>query len=160
MISKIAKARTAVRIAQALITEIERSDQVVELLQEALQAEFQQWDLYYAYKAELQGLEREPIADHFAEHAEEEAQHIDILQRYLITMGVQPTKDRRKIPILDNPSIEEIISLQYKFEMDAVRKYQEILRNLEDLDPLRIEIEDILATEMEHAQDLQLLFKR
>jgi len=149
--------RQNIRIAQSLMGGVERSEDLINLLQEALRAEFQQWDLYYAYKTELIGLSREPIEEHFADHAEEEAEHIDILQRYLVTMGIQPTKSRESIPTLQNPSMEEIISLQLKFELLAIETYKKILQLVEEVDPLKIEIENILAVETEHAQDLQLL---
>lgn len=156
--SSISKARTLVRIAQSAVFKVERSAEAIELMQKALMSEFRQWDLYYAYKSQLKGLSRDIIEEHFAEHAEEEAEHIEVLQRYLVTSGIQPTKERHEIPKIDGSDIEKIIGLQYKFEVEAVRNYQELLEHLEDSDPLRIEVENILAKEMEHAQDLQLLF--
>jgi bacterioferritin (cytochrome b1) len=156
---KISKAQQSLRFAQSLLGEITRTPEAIKLLQEALKAEFQQWDLYYAYKNQLRGLSREPIADHFEEHAQDEADHIEILQRYLVSMGEQPTKQREPIPEV-SADIMKIIALQYKFEIKAVKTYQSLLIQLEDNDPLRIEIENILAKEMEHAQDLELLFKQ
>ena len=131
---------------------------VSDLLQEALMMEFQQWDLYYAYKEELKGLSREPIMNHFEEHAKDEADHIDILQRYLVSMAVPPTKQRKPIPHLNQVTPEKIIALQLKHELEAVEKYKEILNAMGEVNnPLKFEIEGILIKEQEHAQDLQLL---
>lgn len=131
---------------------------VVDLLQEALMMEFQQWDLYYGYKEEIRGLSREPIMEHFEEHAKDEANHIDLLQRYLVSMGVKPTKERHPIPHLEEVSSEKIIALQLKHELEAVEKYKQILNEMGEVNnPLKFEIEGILMKEQEHAQDLQLL---
>jgi bacterioferritin (cytochrome b1) len=153
---KISQARATILTAQILLSDIKRVPEITELLQEALKAEFQQWDLYYAYKDELRGLSRDPIVDHFKEHADDEAEHISILQRYLVSMGVQPTKQRDTIPEIDALRPEAIIQLQLQFEVRAVETYRKLLSLLEETDPLKIEIENILAKEMEHAQDLEL----
>lgn len=168
----IALARLAVKTAQLTLgpnvedIEIElvmREDEdVVPLLQKALMSEFRQWDLYYAYKALLMGLSRDPIADHFAEHAEDEADHIDLLQRYIVGMGHKPTVKRLPIPDLESLAIEQIIALQLKFEKEAVKTYQEILQVLDDRpsSALKIDIENLLTKETEHAHDLQLLLRK
>jgi len=141
---------------------MKEDEDVVPLLQEALMAEFQQWDLYYAYKALLMGLSRDPIADHFADHAGDEADHIDLLQRYIVGMGHRPTVKRLPIPNLESLEIEQIIALQLKFEKEAVKTYQQILQVLDSRpsSALKIDIENLLAKEVEHAHDLQLLLRK
>lgn len=132
--------------------------EVLDLLQTALTAEFQQWDLYYAYKSQLRGMARDPVSDHFGDHAEEEASHIEILQRYIVGYGEQPTTTRELIPSLGaNPTMEEIVKLQLHFEQKAVETYKQLLTLLEETDPLKIEVENILTQEQEHVHDLQLL---
>lgn len=138
----------------------DKGKKVLDLLQNALQAEFQQWDLYYAYKSQLMGLSRDPIADHFEEHAEDEASHIEVLQRFIVGMGETPTTERKPIPGLEKADIEQIIALQLSFEQEAVSVYENILAELGDEAPaLRIEVENILAQEQEHVHDLQLLLR-
>lgn len=134
--------------------------EVLDLLQQALKAEFMQWDLYYAYKSQLKGLSRDPIEAHFADHAQDEAKHIEVLQRFIVGMGEIPTTERRPIPLLKNNSIREIINLQLTYEIEAVELYKNILKLLtDDSYPLRVEIENILAQETEHMHDLQLLLR-
>jgi len=162
----IAKTLKKIKIAQEAISDLKvkltQTDDkpLLPLLQEALKAEFQQWDLYYAYKSMLKGLPRDPIADHFEEHAGDEAEHIDVLQRYIVGMGEVPTVERRPIPTLEEPTIEAIIAMQLKFELEAVDLYKKILGQLEDTSPLKLEIENILIKEQEHAHDLQLLLRK
>jgi bacterioferritin (cytochrome b1) len=156
--AKIKFAQEAIADAMRQLLEpskISRNPEVINLLQEALRAEFQQWDLYHAYKDELRGLSRDPIAEHFEEHANDEEQHISILQRYLVSMDIQPTKQRDPIPEIEDLNPESIIKLQLQFELKAVETYRKILSLSEDTDPLKIEIENILIKEQEHAHDLE-----
>ena len=55
-----------VRLAQRALKHAQQlgsySSEVVDLLQKALRGEYQQWDLYYAYKDELSGLSRDNIS--------------------------------------------------------------------------------------------------
>lgn len=106
------------------------------------------------------GLARDSIQEEFDEHAEDEAEHIENLQRYLLSMGVQPTTERYKIPPLENPSMEDIIALQLEFENLAVETYSELARVIgDDGSPLLAEIQNILAKEKEHSQDLEFLLR-
>lgn len=155
LLESVASARVRIRIAQSLITSTKRSSETIELLQRALKGEYQQWDLYYSYKDELKGLTRDSLVDHFEEHADDEALHIDTIQRYLVSMNIQPTKQREEIPQIDVMNPEEIIKLQLKHEVEAIEIYQELLESIEEKDPLRIEIENILIKEEEHKQDLE-----
>jgi len=50
--------------------------------------------------------------------------------------------------------------MQLKFELEAVDLYKKILGQLEDTSPLKLEIENILIKEQEHAHDLQLLLRK
>jgi bacterioferritin (cytochrome b1) len=164
--SSCQQTKTAVDLSFQTITGL--SVEVVELLQQALQGEYQQWDLYYAYKERLKGPSRESVAEHFEEHAEDEQQHIEMLQRYLITSGNTPTVERKKIPDF-NGDIDKIIKIQLKFELDAVELYNKILEQLESEQEqykqqtnksLIIDIENVLAKEMEHAQDLIMMIEK
>lgn len=140
--------------------EDEMGDPTSALLQIALVGEYQQWDLYVAYASRLKGAEREPIADHFKEHAGDELGHIELLQRYLVSMGQNPTLQRKPLPEMsEDASIEEIVRLQLKFEMDAVGLYKKILNILPENEPLKLDIESIITKEQEHVHDLELMLK-
>lgn len=130
------------------------------LLQMALVGEYQQWDLYVAYASRLKGLSRSPIADEFKSHAGEELGHIELLQRYLVSMGVNPTLQRKPSPELpQQATIKDIVQLQLKFEQDAVNLYKKILNVLPENEPLKLDIESVLIKEQEHVHDLELMLK-
>jgi bacterioferritin len=138
--------------------EDEGLDPTSALLQLALVGEYQQWDLYTAYASRLKGAEREPIADHFKEHAGDELGHIELLQRYLVSLGENPTLQRKPLPeMAEDATIEEIVKLQLQYEQDAVNLYKKILNFLPDNEPLKLDIESIITKEQEHVHDLELL---
>lgn len=130
------------------------------MLQMALVGEYQQWDLYVAYASRLKGMARSGVADEFKDHAKEELEHIELLQRYLVSIGVNPTLQRKPLPELSaEATMKDIVDLQLKFERDAVALYKKILAILPDNEPLKLDIETILTKEQEHVHDLELLLK-
>lgn len=141
--------------------EVEETHPIVGLLQIALLGEYQQWDLYTSYASRLKGESRNAISDEFKAHAEEELGHIEMLQRYIVSMGEIPTTHRR--PVLDMPkdaTVQDIVEMQLSFEKDAVALYQKILNLLDDdRMPLSVDLEAIMALEMEHVHDLELLLE-
>jgi bacterioferritin (cytochrome b1) len=130
----------------------------VAMLQKALKGEIQQWDMYYMYKSLVIGPDRDSYVKEFEQHAADEASHIDILTRYIVDLGGEPTFDREPIPKLTLLSPQAILELQIKHEREAIFLYEGILSSINN-EALRIDIETILAKETEHAQDLVLLRK-
>ena len=136
-------------------------DPVAGMLQAALIGEYQQWDLYTAYASRLKGEARSPIADEFKDHADEEAEHIETLQRYLVSMGAVPTLHRKPLPALPGEAaLEDILHLQLAYEKEAVALYEKMLGMLEEDQALKLDIENILVKEQEHVHDLELLIQK
>jgi bacterioferritin (cytochrome b1) len=131
--------------------------EVIELLQKSLISEYHQWHLYYLYKSVIQGEAKDGIVSHFEEHADDEIDHIDILQRYLVNEGVAPTLELQPIDDVGEINIENIINLQIHYESIAVENYTHFLGVLPENCPLRIDIENILIAETEHMHDLTFL---
>jgi len=122
-------------------------------LQAALKAEYLQLDLYQAYRDSLTGEARNALLEEFDDHAEDERQHIATLQQWLVAMDQEPTKERDPVPG-DALGNREILKLQLDHELAAVAIYREIVKSLKDGSPLKVDLENILAKEQEHARDL------
>lgn len=137
------------------------NQQVIELLQKSLKSEYHQWDLYYSYKDQLLGKERDQIVAHFEEHAGEEAMHIGILQKYLVnSFKTMPTKERIPVEVLNSTDPVEILKFQLKFEQEAVQNYTNFLNFLENnkgYEALALDIEGILITEQAHVHDFEAM---
>lgn len=142
------------------IEETTHEESASTLLQLALTGEYQQWDLYTAYASRLKGLTRGPIADEFKAHAGEELGHIELLQRYLVSMGENPTLQRKAVPEMpDGATIKDIVKMQLSYEKEAVLLYEKILNILPENEPLKLDIESVIIKEQEHVHDLELLLK-
>lgn len=136
------------------------ADPAIALLQTALAGEYQQWDLYTTYASRLKGFSRDPISEEFKAHAAEELDHIDLLQRYIVSMGHAPTVMRKSVPDLpSNATIKDIVDLQLHFEREAVDQYKKMLDLVEENASLRVDIENILVKEQEHVHDLEMILE-
>ena len=133
---------------------------IVGLLQAALMGEYQQWDLYTSYASRLKGESRNGVAEEFKHHAEEELEHIELIQRYITSMGEVPTTHRKHVPEMpEDATVQHIVEMQIAFEKDAVELYQKIIKLLdaEEHAALKVDLETIMSKEMEHAQELELM---
>lgn len=132
-------------------------DTVIALLEELLQLEYLQRDIYETYGYYLSGLESPAIHDHLKVHLQEEQAHIDILCRYLMGYGGKPLTERKAIPKINQPTLQKILDLNFELEQDAVKKYSNVIHTLESdvtYTSLRVDLEDILKQEQEHTHDL------
>lgn len=135
----------------------EEDKSIIDLLQEALMGEYQQWDMYNTYASRLMGQSYISIKEEFLAHAKEETDHIETVQRWLVGMGAVPTREREVIPEAEGDDVNSFIRLQMDYEQKAVDTYTNILDSylLTD-EALRIDIENILSKEQEHYHDLEL----
>jgi len=100
---------------------------------------------------------RDNIKEHFEEHAKDETDHIKVLVQYLKYYETQPTTERLLIEKVE-PTLNNILQLQLKYEKMAVENYTKFKGILEDCN-LKVDIENILIVETEHMQDLENYLK-
>lgn len=118
------------------------------------------------YKAKALGVKQE-VGNHFLEHADQEKEHADRIAERITQLGKQP--DMSPSAIIKNSHIEykecntisEMIRENLLAERIAVTVYRDFVRYLSMHDPVtRILIEDILAVEEAHADDMVELMTR
>ena len=150
------------KVASQMAIAAEVEDELIfDTLQDLLQDECLQRDVYEAYDYLLLGPE-DAVREHIAEHLEEEMEHIRVLQRYLVANNYKPTTIRKEIPSIDL-SFEGILRANLKLEEDAVSKYTAaiiMLEGMEKFTALRVDLENTLSQEQEHTHDLQIWLKR
>lgn len=130
--------------------------EVVDLIKDLLLHEYMQRDIYETYSYYLFGFESPAIQQHLKEHMTQEQLHIEILQRYLMGYGAPPVLERLSIPKVDL-TLKAILDLNYQEESNTVKAYAKaitVLENEEEYTSLRMELEDIIKQEQEHAHDL------
>lgn len=112
------------------------------------------------------GLHAEPVAKEFQEHAEEEREHASKLAERIKQLGGTPSLDPRHLveaahsQYVECDNLLDMIRENLVAERIAVASYQEMARFFGEGDPTsRKLIEDILANEEEHADDMADLIK-
>lgn len=117
---------------------------------------------YYMAK----GLTSGPIAAEFLQHATEEQQHADMVAARIVQLQGEPDFNpetlikRSHSEYRPGENLVDMIKEDLIAERVAIMSYQEIIRWIANADPTtRRLMEDILAVEEEHADDLLTLLE-
>jgi bacterioferritin len=110
------------------------------------------------------GIHAEPVAKEFLEHAEEEQEHADIIAERITQLGGEPDFNPKGLAMrshsqyVEGQSLLDMVREDLVAERIAVDSYNEIIRYLGDDDPTtRLAIEQIMAKEEEHADDMKTI---
>lgn len=135
--------------------------EVVQLLNEALATELVCVLRYKRHHYMAQGLKARFAADEFLEHAQQEQAHADRIAERIVQLGGEPDFDpdsltrRSHAQYHAGTDLREMLYEDLVAERVAIESYRELVRFLGDRDPTtRRMIEEILAVEEEHADDL------
>ena len=129
---------------------------IVILLRELLLNEYLQRDIYETYSYYLFGLAAPTVQIHLKSHQQEEQLHIDLLKRYLMGLGEPPLSNRLPIPKLPL-RLQDLLRYNLDLEAKAVKRYEECIHTLKPhaaYSSLREDLENILAQEQSHSNDL------
>ena len=163
---KTLRQRARDHIEQGPITEGYKADrkQVIAVLNEALATEIVCVLRYKRHYYMASGINAEPVAKEFLQHAKEEQIHADRIAQRITQLQGEPNFDPEGLSLRSHSeyvageSLVEMIREDLIAERIAVETYSEIIRWLGNDDPTtRNLIEDILKKEEEHANDLSNL---
>ena len=136
-------------------------DRVIQVCQEALATEIVCTLRYKQNHYAATGLNAEPVAQEFLEHAAEEQDHADRIATRISQLGAMPDMNpdtltsRSHSEYTTSETLIDLIKENLVAERVAIESYTEIIGWLGDGDPTtRRMFEDILGTEEEHADDL------
>jgi len=137
---------------------------VVEVLNAALATEIVCVLRYKRHYYMAQGIASESVKNEFAEHAAEEQEHADRIAQRIVQLGGEPDLNpdtltkRSHSEYKPGTSLEDMLREDLVAERIAVESYREIVEWLHGKDPTsKRMMEDILAVEEEHAEDIQSL---
>jgi bacterioferritin len=137
---------------------------VVRLLNEALATEIVCVLRYKRHYYMASGIHAQAVADEFLEHAGEEQEHADMIAQRITQLGGEPDFDplglrtRSHSEYVEGTTLLDMIREDLVAERIAIESYGEIVRYLGTKDPTtRRLMEQILAKEEEHAEDLRTL---
>lgn len=136
-------------------------EKVIAVLNEALATEIVCVLRYKRHYYMADGLNAGPVADEFLQHANEEMGHADQIALRITQLQGAPNfdpagiTDRSHAEYVEGTTLVEMIKEDLVAERIAIESYTEIIRWLGDNDTTtRRMMEDILAVEEEHADDL------
>ncbi|MEY2571738.1 MAG: bacterioferritin [Acidimicrobiaceae bacterium] len=155
--------RARAQIESGPITDAYTADRerVVQVLNEALATELVCVLRYKRHYYAAQGLDSQPIAAEFLQHATEEQGHADSIAVRITQLQGLPDMDpdtlttRSHAEYVAPDELLDMVKEDLIAERVAIESYNEIIRWLGDDDPTtRRLMETILAVEEEHADDL------
>ncbi|MBO1111545.1 ferritin-like domain-containing protein [Bordetella petrii] len=157
------RAKARQDIESGAVTDSYRADRaaVLKLLNEALATEVVCVLRYKRHYFMARGLNAEPVAAEFAEHAAEELGHADRIAERIVQLGGEPNLspvgllDRSHSEYVEANTLTEMIKENLIAERIAIDSYRQMVDYVGDNDPTtRRLLEEILAVEEEHADDL------
>jgi bacterioferritin len=155
-------------IQEGAVTENYRADRttVVRVLNEALATEIVCVLRYKRHHYMASGIHAQAVAAEFLEHANEEQQHADQIAERITQLNGEPNFDpeglatRSHSEYVEGTTLLDMIREDLVAERVAIESYAEIVRYLGNDDPTsRRLMEQILAKEEEHAEDLKTLLE-
>jgi bacterioferritin len=162
------RTRARQKIEQGAITENYRldTDHVTSILNEVLATEIVCTLRYRFHYFMATGIHSTGVAEEFLEHANEEQEHADRIARRIKQLGGKPEMNPAVIvqnshsEYKEGSSLADMIREDLIAERIAIESYREIVNFFGEKDPTtRVMLEEILAKEEEHADELtDLLF--
>jgi bacterioferritin len=155
--------RARAKINEGPITDAYGADraQVIDVLNQALATEIVCVLRYKRHYFMADGINGGPVAAEFLQHANEELGHADQIAMRITQLQGEPNfspvgiEDRSHSEYVEGTGLVDMIKEDLVAERIAIESYAEIVQWLGDKDPTtRRMMEDILAVEEEHADDL------
>jgi bacterioferritin len=142
-------------------------EQVIKVLNEVLATELVCVLRYKRHYFTAQGINSDSVKQEFLEHANEEQEHADMVATRIVQLNGEPNFEpeglatRSHSQYAEGDDLISMIKEDLVAERIAIETYMEIVRWLGDSDPTtRRIIEEILAKEEEHAEDLVSLLAK
>lgn len=139
-------------------------DVIVDMLNQALATEIVCVLRYRNHSYMARGIDSEPVAQEFLAHSNEELSHADMLCNRITQLGGKPDLNPGKLlnrshaEYVEVDDLKQMIDENLIAERIAIESYRKMIEFVSGKDPTtRRLLEEILANEEEHAEDLSTL---
>jgi bacterioferritin len=158
------RARAREHMLEGPVTEDYKADrdQIIKVLNDVVATEIVCVLRYKRHQFTAVGLYAQPVAAEFAQHAADEARHMDMAAERIVQLGGEPNLDPSGLPerahteYVPGTTLVEMVKEDLVAERIVIQTYREMVRWIGDSDPTtRRILEEILAQEEEHADDLR-----
>ena len=166
---KTLRERARQHIENGAVTEGYRADRetVIKLLNEALATEIVCTLRYRRHYFMASGINSESVAAEFLQHANEEQGHADSIAQRIVQLQGEPNFNpeglltRSHAEYVEGTTLIDMIKEDLVAERIAIDSYREMITYLGNQDPTsRRLMEEILAVEEEHADDLVSMLQK
>ncbi|WP_028695056.1 ferritin-like domain-containing protein [Pseudomonas cremoricolorata] len=157
------RARARQHVENGAVTEGYSADRekIIELLNASLSTELVCVLRYKRHYFMAEGIKANVAAEEFLEHANQEAEHADKLAERIVQLGGEPDFNPDNLSknshaqYVAGTTLKEMVLEDLVAERIAIDSYREFVQYIGDKDPTtRRILEDILAQEEEHADDM------
>ncbi|AIR88267.1 ferritin-like domain-containing protein [Pseudomonas cremoricolorata] len=157
------RARARQHVENGAVTEGYSADrkEIIKLLNEALATELVCVLRYKRHYFMADGIKANVAAEEFLEHANQEAAHADKIAERIVQLGGEPEfnpdllSKNSHAQYVAGTNLKEMVLEDLVAERIAIDSYREVVQYIGDKDPTtRRILEDILAQEEEHADDM------
>lgn len=161
--------RARQHMEQGAVTQANQADvaTTIRLLNEALATEIVCVLRYKRHYFMANGIHAQAVRSEFLEHANEEQQHADLIAERITQLNGEPNFNpeglltRSHAEYKEGGTLVDMIKEDLVAERIAIESYAEMVRYLGERDPTsRRLMEEILAAEEEHADDLKTLLEQ
>ncbi len=165
---KTLRERARQHIEQGAVTPGYRADRVtiIKLLNEALATEIVCVLRYKRHYFMASGINAQSVAAEFLQHANDEQAHADQIAQRIVQLAGEPNFSpeglltRSHAEYVEGESLIDMVKEDLVAERIAIDSYREMIHYMGNDDPTtRRMLEEILATEEEHADDLVSLLE-
>ena len=165
---KLIRTRARQHMEQGAVTQGYKADRktVLRVLNEALATEIVCVLRYKRHYYMASGIHAKSVAAEFLEHANEEQGHADLIATRIVQLGGAPNLSpggllaRSHSEYVEGDDIVDMLEENLVAERIAIDTYREIIQYLGNDDPTtRRMLEEILASEEEHAEDISSLLE-
>ncbi|NYT78241.1 ferritin-like domain-containing protein [Alcaligenaceae bacterium] len=140
--------------------------EIIDMLNAALATELVCVMRYKRHYYTATGIFNEPIKAEFLEHAQQEADHADLIAERIVQLNGEPDfnpstlTDRSHAEYDDSSDIKSMIKANLIAERVAIESYRQMIERIGDTDPTtKHMLIGIMAVEEEHADDMKDLLE-
>lgn len=133
--------------------------ELIDGLNEDLAHEYTAIIQYIQNAARVSGLAREVLKPLFEKEAQDEINHALYLANKIVVLGGEPVVKPHDVKQTGN--IREMLQVSIDAEKDTIRRYKQRIEQAEQADEvaLKVKLEEMLAEENEHKEELERLLE-
>ena len=134
-------------------------NQLIQLLNEDLSAEYAAIIQYITYAARATGPYRPQLSQFFLAEVADEQMHAQFLANKIVALGGVPTVQAS--PVADGANNQAMLEEVLKAERQAVKRYTERARQAEELGEkgLVVQLEDMVRDESGHSEETERILR-